>query len=138
MARFPSQEWIDELVKVATSDAQLIEIGKTWNYGGILTILEPDEKFSERWLAFFLIDKGEVKEAKIVKNENEVQPAFTISTSYSTWKGIIKGELDPISEFLKGNVKVKGNVTLLMQYMAFIRKFIDTLKKVKTEFPDEA
>ena len=137
MAKFPSQEWIDELVKVALSDKELIEIGKTWTHGGILTVLEPDEKFGERWLAFFLIDKGEIKEAKIVKDESEVEYAFLISAPYSVWKSIVKGKADPMTEFLKGSVKVKGNVGLLMQYAGFVRKFTDTLKKVPSEFPDE-
>jgi hypothetical protein len=71
MYRFPSQEWVDELVKIATSDQELREIGKTWTYGGVITIMEPDEKLNESWKAFFLIDKGEVKEAKIIQDEKE-------------------------------------------------------------------
>ncbi len=137
MYRFPSQEWVDELVKIAISDQELREIGKTWTYGGVITIMEPDEKLNESWKAFFLIDKGEVKEAKIIQDEKEYNTAFIFKTTYSVWKGIVKGEVDPIQAFLKGEIKVEGNIGILMQYMAFIRKFINVLTKVPTRFPDE-
>jgi len=137
MYRFPSQEWVDELVKIATSDQELREIGKTWTYGGVITIMEPDEKLNESWKAFFLIDKGEVKEAKIIQDEKEYNAAFIFKATYSVWKGIVKGEVDPIQAFLKGEIKVEGNIGILMQYMAFIRKFINVLTKVPTRFPDE-
>lgn len=139
MARFPSQEWIDKLVEIATQDDELKGIGKTWTYGGVITVLEPDENFSERWCAYFLFDKGEVKEAKIISDEKEKksESAFSIYAKYSVWKGIVKGEIDPIQAFMRGQIKVDGNVGLLMQYAVFIRKFIDTIRKVPTEFPDE-
>jgi putative sterol carrier protein len=135
--RFPSQEWVDELVKIATSIPELVEIGKSWTYGGIITIMEPDENLNETWKAFFSIDRGVVKEAKIIEDEKQYNPAFTIRAKYSVWKGIVRGELDPIQAFLRGAIKVDGNIGILMQYMAFIRKFIDVLQKVPSYFPDE-
>jgi putative sterol carrier protein len=135
--RFPSQEWVDELVKIATSIPELVEIGKSWTHGGIIAIMEPDEKLNETWRAFFSIDRGVVKEAKIIEDEKQYNPAFTIRAKYSVWKGIVRGELDPIQAFLRGAIKVDGNIGILMQYMAFIRKFIDVLQKVPSYFPDE-
>lgn len=137
MALFPSQEWIDELVKIALQNQELREVGKTWTHGGVITVLEPDDRYPNRVCSFFLIDKGDVKEAQIIDNEEQKQSAFVIYAKYSTWKSIVKGELDPIQGFLKGEIRVKGNVGLLMQYASMIQKFVSLLRKVQTEFPDE-
>ena len=104
--RFPSQEWVDELVKIATSIPELVEIGKSWTYGGIINLMEPDENLNETWKAFFSIDRGVVKEAKIIEDEKQYNSAFTIRAKYSVWKGIVKGELDPIQAFLRGAKKL--------------------------------
>lgn len=137
MALFPSQEWINELVKIALQNQELREVGKTWTYGGVVTVLEPDDKYSNRVCSFFLIDRGDVKDARIIDNEEREQSAFVIYAKYSTWKGIVKGELDPIQAFLRGQIRVKGNVSLLMQYATMVQKFVGLLGKVQTEFADE-
>jgi putative sterol carrier protein len=137
MALFPSQEWIDELVKVATAEPELVEIGKNWTYGGIVTVMEPDEKFDQKVIAYFEIDRGAVKQAKIIGNEKEVESAFQIFAKYSVWKGIVKGQLDPIQEYLKGAIKVHGDIGILFRFLPFIRKFIQIFGKIRSEFPDE-
>lgn len=137
MPLFPSQEWIDELVKVAENEKELMEIGKNWVYGGVVTVMEPDEKFKERVCAYFEFDKGKITQARIIGSEKDVNSAFQLYAKYSTWKGIVKGELDPIQEYLKGQIRVQGNIGILLQFATFIRKFVYIFQKIETIFPDE-
>ena len=137
MPVFPSEEWARELVKVAQEDEEFKNIAKTWKYGPILAVLEPDDKFNQKYLMLFSMKEDGTIDVKPVSTESEVKPEVSLIASYSTWKSIVKGEVDPVQEYMKGKIKAQGNFMVLFQYLRFMTKFMEILRKVPTEFADE-
>ena len=137
MPIFPSEEWIRELAKVASASEELKKVGKDWNYGGIIAICEPDDKLKEKYIAYFLAEKGELKEARQISSEDEVQSQFSVSAPYSLWKKILRKEEDPMQAVMRGAVKVKGDMSLILKYAPFMMTFFNVLSKVETKFLDE-
>ena len=107
MAKYLSQEWLDESAKLAESQPERPGATAKMQYavtGG------PDGDIKYYWV----LENGKLMESKL----GEIPDAdFTLTFSYEDSVSVQKGELDANAAFMQGRMKVTGNMGKLMQLM---------------------
>ena len=104
MAKFLSQEWLDEGRKLAQEFPERpgatarMQFAVTGGPGG-------DVKYYQ------VLDNGKILESTLGEDANA---DFTMTSSYDDTVKIQKGELDPNAAFMQGRMKVAGNMTKFM------------------------
>ena len=107
MAKFLSQEWLDEGRKLAQEFPE--RPGATARMQFAVTGgPDGDVKYYQ------VLDNGKILESTLGEDANA---DFTMTSSYDDTVKIQKGELDPNAAFMQGRMKVTGNMGKLMQLM---------------------
>jgi len=107
MAKYLSQEWLDEGLKLAQEFPE--RPGATARMQYVTTgAPEGDVKY------FQVLENGKILESKVGEDPSA---DFTITTTYEDAKKIQDGELDPNAAFMQGRMKVTGNMGKLMALM---------------------
>ncbi len=107
MAKYLSQEWIDETRVLAESQPERPGSSAHMQYvvnGG------PDGTIKYYWR----IEDGQLIESALGEMEGA---DFTMTLSYADSVKVQNGELDANSAFMQGRMKVTGNMAKLMQLM---------------------
>ncbi len=107
MAKYQSQEWLDEGRVLAESQPDRPGASARMQYvvsGG------PDGEVKYYWI----VENGRLLESQL----GELADAdFVLSMSYDDSVAIQRGELDANAAFMQGRVKVTGNMGKLMQLL---------------------
>ena len=107
MAKFLSQEWLDEGRALAKDQPERPGAPAKMQYvvsGG------PDGDIKYYWV----LENGKLLESKV----GEISDAdFTLTLTYDDSVKVQKGELDANAAFMQGRMKVTGNMGKLMQLM---------------------
>ena len=107
MAKFLSQEWLDEGRKLAQEFPE--RPGATARMQFAVTGgPEGDVKYYQ------VLDNGKILESTLGEDANA---DFTMTSSYDDTVKIQKGELDANAAFMQGRMKVTGNMGKLMSLM---------------------
>ncbi len=57
-----------------------------------------------------------IKDGEVDVDEGSVgSPAITVETTTADLKALIQGDLNPMAAFMKGRLKVKGDISMAMQ-----------------------
>jgi putative sterol carrier protein len=104
MAKYLSQEWLDEGRKLAQEFPE--RPGATARMQFAVTGgPEGDVRYYQ------VLDNGKILESTLGEDANA---DFTMTSSFDDSVKIQKGELDPNAAFMQGRMKVSGNVAKLM------------------------
>ena len=105
MAKYLSQEWLDEGRKLAESQPE--RPGATARMQYVVTGAPGGEDIKYYWV----LENGKLLESQL----GEMSDAeVTLTQSYDDAKKIQQGELDANAAFMQGRVKVTGNMAKLM------------------------
>ena len=107
MAKYLSQEWLDESRKLSDEFPERPGATARMQYA-VTGTPEGDVKY------YWVLDNGKILESKLGEDANA---DFTITTTYEDAKKIQDGELDPNAAFMQGRMKVTGNMGKLMALM---------------------
>src|ERR1044071_5715661 len=107
MAKYLSQEWLDEGRKLAEDQPE--RPGATARMQYVVTG-GPDGDIKYYWV----LENGKLLESQL----GEIADAdFTLTQSYEDAVKVQKGELDANAAFMQGRVKVTGNMAKLMSLL---------------------
>ncbi len=107
MAKYLTQEWLDETRKMAEGQPDRPGASARMQYvvtGG------PEGDIHYYWL----LENGKLQESNVGDLDD---PDFTMTLSYDDGVKVQKGELDANAAFMQGRMKVTGNMGKLMTLM---------------------
>ena len=108
MAKYLTQEWLDESRKLA--EDQPVRPGATAKMQYVVTGAPEGEDIKYYWV----LEDGKLLESQV----GEAADAdFTLTMSYEDAKKVQQGELDPNAAFMQGRMKVSGNMAKLMSLL---------------------
>ena len=107
MAKYLTQEWLDEARELAKSQPERPGASATMQYvvsGG------PDGEIRYYWV----LRDGKLLESSLGKIDD---PELTLTLSYDDSVQIQQGELDPNAAFMQGRLKATGDMGKLLQLL---------------------
>lgn len=132
--KFPSDEWVKEFGNQLNASEAYAKSGKDWE-GDFSFIVEADNAYPETVYFFIGLRHGKCPDAAMMASENERETPYTVSGSFSTWRKVIEGKLDPIQGLMMRKLKLKGNLMKVMRYPKAAKDMVDCVSRVSTEFP---
>jgi len=133
---FPSEEWLEALVKELNSSLVYRDVAKNWE-GDFYFIIEPEGALKERVIAYMDLWHGECRSAKIVTDENEESPEFRIRAPLNKWRRVLEKQINPIQGMLTGQIKVKGNMMKIIKTPKAALELVNCCSCVPTIFPEQ-
>ena len=108
MAKYLTQEWLDEFKKLAAGQPEHAGINLRVQYqvkGG------PEGDVDYWWI----IEEGKITDAQLGTLDGDLD--FTIAMMYQDAAKLQRGDLNPTSAFMQGKMKVSGNTGRMMSLM---------------------
>lgn len=106
MAKYLTQEWLDENVRLAASVPDRPGVGASMQF----RVTNMPGRAPDCWYSW-QIDEGRVREAALGQVPD---PDLTVTISYADSRLVHEGELDPNVAFMQGRLKVAGDNAKLM------------------------
>jgi len=78
---------------------------------------------------------GECRNAFEVKNPDEIKPAFTLKGPVAIWKKVMTKQLDPMQAMMTGQLKLTGNMAMVMKNVRAAKELVESCTRIPTEFP---
>ena len=133
--RFPSDAWIKALMEELNKSAAYAEAAKTWE-GDFYFVVEPGGSLTKATLLYMDLWHGKCREAFEVADESVKTPVFRMSAPPATWKKVLTKKLDPIQGLMTGQLKLKGNMAMVMKSVKAAKELVEASTRVETEFLD--
>ncbi len=138
MPDFPSYEWMKELVEMLNGSEEYQKAAAA--YEGVMALLIKAEegKLEKDILGYVHPYHGQITEYGLWDDLEGKNPMFIISAPYSTWKKVVKGEIDPMGAIMKGKIRIKGDMAKLLKRTHGSQLMMEAMKQIETQFIDEA
>lgn len=133
---FPSQEWVKALEAELNRSAAYNEAGKNWE-GDFYFVIEPDKDTAalpEPVYLYMDLWHGACRDAYLVTDKDAQKPAFVMSATYSKWKRVVTKQLDPIQGLMTGQLKLKGNMVMVMKNVKAAQEMVNACTRIDAEF----
>lgn len=130
---FPSDAWIKALSQHLNASESYERSAKSWE-GDFTFVIEPDSALSETVYLFLALNHGKSPGAQQLKSPDEKPADYTIRAPYSTWRKVVEGRLDPIQGLMTRQLKLEGNMMMIMRYPKAAQEIMSCTKLIPTEF----
>jgi putative sterol carrier protein len=137
-AVFPSEEWVQELKQQLNTSPAYADAAKNWE-GDFYFVIDPEKDGPITESAYLYMDlwHGACRDAFMVQDKNSKNPAFVMSGPYSKWKRVVTAKLDPLQGLMTGQLKLKGNMVMIMKNVKAAQEMVKACTRIDAEFPDE-
>lgn len=127
---FMSPEWMAETEKVLRA-----KLTPQTTNNATLSIAMTVEKCPDGKVKtlVFETDKGNIKTFKLA-DPAVVKTEFAISGDYRSYEKLFKGQIEPTSAIMGGELKFKGNMLKAMGLLPTLEPFFAVLSKIPTKF----
>lgn len=114
-------------------DEQYAQIAQKWE-GDILFVIQPEGALSQTVRLYFDLWHGKCREAYLVKNQEDQNPAFVLQAPYENFKRILTGELHPMQALMTRKLTVQGNMATLMRSVPTVLDFVRCAREITDDF----
>lgn len=133
---YPSLEWLTELKDRLNADPDYEKAAANWE-GSLVLHIQADEGLDKDFFMWSDPYHGKIREVKVLNSLDEEKAEFVLSGKYTTWKTIVKGELDAMKAIMKSKLKVKGNMAFLLKQTKASNVLMKVQQSIDTAFIDE-
>jgi putative sterol carrier protein len=139
MPIWPSEEWSQAFCELINQSAEYREAAHDWEGAVVYHFqAEPDKGLAEDVYGYFDLWHGQCRGARQVTAEEASGAEFVVSAPYSTWKQVVRKELDPMRAVMQGRLKLTGDLPKAMRYTKATMVLNDLATGIEgTEFLDE-
>ncbi|MGB9814442.1 MAG: SCP2 sterol-binding domain-containing protein [Thermoplasmata archaeon] len=132
---FPSEEWVKEYCKRLSESPDYNKSGKGWKDPILFRIIDVESLSKKPQFDSFILHlkDGKCESCEIVKDPSKGAP-FKLSATYANWKKIIDGKINPTQAMLTGQMKVEGNMALLLRYASAAIAMVKVAQSIPTEY----
>jgi putative sterol carrier protein len=130
---FPSDEWIKALSTKLNESESYERSAKDWE-GDFLFIVEPDTRYRDEAYLYLSLYHGKSPDAEMIPEKSAKTTEYTLSAPYSTWLKVLEGKLDPIQGMMTRQLKLDGNMMMIMRYPKAAAEIISCTKVIPTEY----
>ena len=131
---FPSDAWIKALMEDLNQSEAYAEAAKNWE-GDFYFVVEPGGALENTVLLYMDLWHGKCREAFEVAEAEAKTPVFRMSGPVATWKKVLTKKLDPIQGLVTGQLKLKGNMAMVMKNVKAAKELVESCTRIETEFP---
>ncbi|MFP3318847.1 MAG: SCP2 sterol-binding domain-containing protein [Thermoplasmata archaeon] len=132
---FPSEEWVREYCKRLRESPDYNKSGKGWKDPILFKMIDLESlKEKPQFDSFILYLKdGRCENCEVVKEPGKTAP-FKLSATYANWRKIIDGKINPTQAMLTGQMKVEGNMALLLRYAGAAIAMVKVAQSIPTRY----
>lgn len=132
---FPSDEWVKALEDELNSSPGYADAAKNWE-GDFYFQVDPekDSPIQEPMYIYMDLWHGKCRESFMVQDKSQKNPAFVMSGGYSKWKRVVTAQLDPIQGLMTGQLKLKGNMVMVMKNVKSAQELVKACTRIDAEF----
>ncbi len=131
--KFGSDEWLKALQNELNTTQAYEDAAKTWE-GDFYFVVDPEGVVTQPMYLYMDLWHGKCRESFVVADKNTKNPAFVMSGKYSKWKLVVQAKLDPIQALMTGQLKLKGNMVMVMKNVKAAQEIVRACTRIETEF----
>ncbi len=130
---FGSPEWVQALHDELNNSEAYAQAAKDWE-GDFYFVVEPDGPITNTLYMYMDLWHGKSREAYLVTDPKQKSPAFIMSGKYGKWKQVVSAKLDPIQGLMTGQLKLKGNMVMVMKNVKAAQEIVRACTRIPTQF----
>ena len=132
---FPSDAWIKALMVEINKSASYAEAARNWE-GDFVFLIEAADRQSQPTRLYMDLWHGQCREAAELTDESAKTPAFRLSAPMTAWKKVLLKQLDPVQGMMTGQLKLKGNMAVIMKNIKAAKELVACCSLVPTAFSE--
>lgn len=138
MPEFPTDAWFQAFRERIQASATYRDAASTWE-GEIAFRVQADPSRGIPRDVYAILDlwHGECRSARVVDAETAERAPYLIRATYTRWKDVLAGDLDPVKGMMQGKLKVRGNLPTILRYVSAAHELVRLTGEVDTTYPDE-
>ncbi len=131
---FPSDAWIKAMMIDLNASSAYLEAARNWE-GDFYFIVEPGGSLEKPVILYMDLFHGKCRDAYLVAKPDSKCPAFRLSGPVATWKKVMTKKLDPMQAMMTGQLKLVGNMSIVMRNVRAAKELVESCTRIDTEFP---
>jgi putative sterol carrier protein len=131
---FPSDAWIKAMMEDLNASGAYFEAAKNWE-GDFFFVVEPSGSLAKPVILYMDLFHGKCQDAYEVTDPAAKAPAFRLSGPAAAWKKVMTKKLDPIQAMMTGQLKLQGNMAVVMRNVRAAKELVESCTRIETEFP---
>lgn len=132
---FPSDEWIKNLSAHLNSSAAYEKSAKDWE-GDFVFVVESDDTYPHTAYLFLGLHHGKSTGAGLLEDMDSFHGGYVIRAPFKRWRQVIEGKLDPIQGMMTRQLKLTGNMMMIMRYPKAAKEIVACTTLIPTDFGD--
>ena len=140
MPVFPSESWCREVIRLAEADPELPAASAGWQGDFCVVMLAEPPHLREPFIVHLRPVGARIADFRVLEDLDEVDElgaAYVARAPYAVWKGLLRGDVDPVEAVLRRQVQVVGDVQPLIERARFKGIIDRVLEQLSTTFVDE-
>ena len=131
---FPSDDWVKAMMEDLNKSDSYLEAAKNWE-GDFYFIVEPEGKLEKTSFLYMDLWHGKCRSACEASDPDSHKPAFRLSGPVANWKRVMTKQMDPIQAMMTGQLRLKGNMVMVMKNVRAAKELVESCTRVPTDFP---